>query len=294
MNCDPFFSIIIPTFNRAVSLSSCIIKIKQQTYTNWECIIIDDGSTDNTKEALNRIIETNDPIFYFYQNNSERSIARNNGALKAKGNYYIFLDSDDEFEYNHLESLYLSIKESNFIEGMYFTNGKIKTKNSIEALENNTIPSSFPVDYFVNHSVIPARVCLHYSIFNHYSFDPRAIIVEDTVLWTEIADKYPVIFIPINSVIYNWHGNNSVNIEKYNAYKQRLDGLKILFYHKEVGKKISKQTKNKHINRCYIGIFQYYSNKRKKRKKTFWLLLSLLRYPYLDFKYKIKLLFNLI
>ena len=290
---NPFFSIIIPTYNRASSLKNAIHKIRQQSFNNWECIIIDDGSTDNTKELLKEIIDLDTQITYFYQHNKERSIARNNGATKAKGQYFIFLDSDDEFENNHLELLYHNIVKTNTIEGMYFTNGKIKTENTIELIDTN-IPNILPIDYFINNSVVPARVCLHHSIFNKYRFDPNAIIVEDTVLWTEILDNYPVQYIAIDSVIYNWHGDNSVNIEKYNAYNQRLKGLSILFDKKEVGKKISATTKKKHLNRCYIGISHYYSLQNNKIKSSIWLVISILKYPSIDFKHKIKLLFKIL
>jgi hypothetical protein len=211
---------------------------------------------------------------------------------KLKENITFFLDSDDEFELNHLELLHQYIVDSENIVGMYFSNGKIKSKTSLETISNIDPPIIIPLDYFINHSVIPARVCLHNTIFDKYCFDPMAIIVEDTVLWTEILDNYPVKYVPIDSVIYSWHEDNSVNIKKFNAYYKRLVGLKILFYNKSVGKKISKKTKDKHLNRCYLGIAQFYAYQNNRLKSQFWILLSLLKYPRLDIKHKIGLLIN--
>ena len=99
-----FFSIIIPTYNRAHVLAKAIESVINQRYTNWELIIIDDGSNDNTREVVQQF---NDPrINYVYQENTERSQARNNGIKLAKGLYICFLDSDDEYCDNHLVAFY--------------------------------------------------------------------------------------------------------------------------------------------------------------------------------------------
>lgn len=90
------FSIIIPTYNRAHMISRGIESVINQTYTNWELIIIDDGSTDNTKEVVESYNDSR--IQYYWQKNQERSVARNNGIGKAKGDWICFLDSDDWYD----------------------------------------------------------------------------------------------------------------------------------------------------------------------------------------------------
>ena len=108
----PYFS-IIPTYNRSNFIAAAIKSVLNQTYTNWELFIIDDGSTDNTKEVVSNF---NDPrILYKYQNNQERSAARNNGIKIAKGEWICFLDSDDAYKKHHLETFNLFI-ESNKIK----------------------------------------------------------------------------------------------------------------------------------------------------------------------------------
>ena len=71
------FSIIIPTFNRAHMIHLAIKSVFNQTYKNWELIIVDDGSTDNTKEIIDKYIEKDKRVKYLYQKNKERSAARN-------------------------------------------------------------------------------------------------------------------------------------------------------------------------------------------------------------------------
>jgi glycosyltransferase involved in cell wall biosynthesis len=88
-----FFSIIIPTYNRASFIDTTIRSVLAQTYRNFEIIIVDDGSTDNTEEIIKNI--DNKKIRYFKIQNSERGFARNYGTARANGDYITFLDSDD-------------------------------------------------------------------------------------------------------------------------------------------------------------------------------------------------------
>ena len=103
----PFFSIIIPSYNRAHVLPVTIKSVLHQTYKNWELIIVDDGSIDNTKEVVEKINDTR--VRYIYQENAERSAARNNGIRNAKGDWICFLDSDDSYKKNHLNNFYKEI-----------------------------------------------------------------------------------------------------------------------------------------------------------------------------------------
>ena len=288
------FSIIIPTYNRCELIKQSIVALKAQSYLNWECIIINDGSTDDTEIIIPEIIKNDNRFKLINQPNFERAISRNNGAKLAKGEYFIFLDSDDYFKPSHLQDISNFIKQDIEKSKMYFTNGKFINNNTEEIIFKDKIPYILPIDFFLENSVVPARVCLHNSIFNYFSFDPRTIIVEDTVLWTEIIEFNAIKYIPIDSVIYQLHEDNSVNIEKHNAYLQRLNGLNVLFYKKNVGKKIPNSIKRKHLNRCYYGISDYYSHQNKKIISLYWILKSIITYPELDLKHKfVRLLFLL-
>ena len=96
-----YFSIIIPVFNRASFLIHIINNLSGQYYQHFEIIIMDDGSTDHTKELAVQL--TTDRIHYYYQENQGVCAARNNGARYAKGDFLIFLDSDDLVEKNWLQ-----------------------------------------------------------------------------------------------------------------------------------------------------------------------------------------------
>jgi glycosyltransferase involved in cell wall biosynthesis len=97
----PEVSIIIPTYNRSNFMLECLDSIWKQTYNNYEVIIVDDGSTDNTRDILKASIQDN-RIIYFYQKNQGAARARNKGIESASGKFITFLDSDDCFLPNKL------------------------------------------------------------------------------------------------------------------------------------------------------------------------------------------------
>jgi len=287
-----FFSVIIPTYNRSHILRKTITSVLNQTFENFEVIIVDDGSTDNTKDVVKVITESDSRVKYIYQINSERAIARNNGAAKAKGEFYIFLDSDDFFEPTHLFNLNEYINSSDQQKALFFTNAKVLQDNVLKNLPSFQ-NSTFEIDFFLKNSIIPARVCLHNSILNNFQFDPDSIVVEDTVLWTEIASCYPIFFVDIDSVVYFLHDDNSVNILKNNAFKKRLTGLRKLFNKKKVGKLIPKKTKKEQIDNCYFGIAKHHLLNDRKMKYVYWLIIALIKYPKNRTKEKLFLLINL-
>jgi glycosyltransferase involved in cell wall biosynthesis len=267
-----FFSIIIPTYNRANLLPETIRSVQNQTFYDWECIVVDDGSTDNTKEVVEEIINSDSRIKYIYQENAERSAARNNGYLHSKGDWICFLDSDDLFDSKHLELLNLEIKSRN-IHGFFFTGSSTLNDSRIEINKHDKYLQQ--PDYFINNSVIPARVCIHRSLLQSFKFDHEIVIVEDTVLWTYLHFNFPTIQIDLSSVIYRWHDNNSVNISK-NCFLPRLRGLKKMFADKKIRNKISKLNRNRAIANCYYGIAKYHENKRNFTKMIWWVFLSLI------------------
>ncbi len=91
----PLISVIVPCYNYAHYLSATLNSILEQTISDWECIIIDDGSTDNTKEIAQQFCSRDSRFIYNYQNNQGLSSARNNGIDLAKGTYIQLLDADD-------------------------------------------------------------------------------------------------------------------------------------------------------------------------------------------------------
>jgi glycosyltransferase involved in cell wall biosynthesis len=109
---NPKISIIIPIFNSEEFINECLNSLIKQTFKNFEVICINDGSNDNSLTILKEFEKKDERIHIFSQNNTGAGIARNVGMEKSKGEYLLFLDSDDTFEDIMLEELYAKIKQN--------------------------------------------------------------------------------------------------------------------------------------------------------------------------------------
>ena len=130
MNNDPLISIIIPCFNAEKTLEKCLESVVQQSYTNLEIIIIDDGSTDEVSLIYSKFQSNDERILVFKQQNSGVSKARNTGVKAATGDYICFVDSDDWAELNYCSELYSLLVGENadisIVEASYEDeNGKV-------------------------------------------------------------------------------------------------------------------------------------------------------------------------
>lgn len=115
----PFFSIIITTYNRADFLIRAIVSLLHQSEKDWEAIIVDDGSTDNSKVVIQPFLN-HEKFSYIYQDNKGCVGAKNTGMNAAKGKYISFLDADDEYKPNHLsirKSILLNHPQTDILHG---------------------------------------------------------------------------------------------------------------------------------------------------------------------------------
>lgn len=105
-------SIIIPCYNSEKTIEKCINSIKNQSFKDFEALIIDDGSTDQTTKIIKKIIIDDKRFKYYYTKNKGLSHARNYGLDRFKGKYISFVDSDDYIEEDYIRTLYQTIKEN--------------------------------------------------------------------------------------------------------------------------------------------------------------------------------------
>lgn len=206
----PFFSIILPTYNRACRLPTAINSVLSQTFVDFELIIVDDGSTDHTKETVQGFDDKR--IVYIYQDNAERSAARNNGIRHAKGEYICFLDSDDCYLANHLQILRDEISKrieevALFYTGMLMITESTGVAKGVPMLYEQKLS---PVLFVWNHFLLINSVCVHRKILENNLFDPRFNIWEDTHLWLRITSQYPFYQIPVYTTLAIEHTDGSV------------------------------------------------------------------------------------
>ncbi|MEZ5173273.1 MAG: glycosyltransferase family 2 protein [Bacteroidia bacterium] len=260
MSQNPFFSVIIPVYNRSEILRETIGSVQAQGFNNWEVIIVDDGSTDNTGEIAKELIQADPRIRYVFQENAERSAARNHGAEVAEGNYLFFLDSDDAFVPNHFETLHRLLEEKEFPVCMVIANHVFLKEDGKETPVVPKMMEGDEFNYVLSQPITPSRVCIHRKILEKFKFDPRIVIVEDLVLWTCIASEFPVYQSELHTVLYRLHEGNSIDLSR-NSYKKRYDGLQLFFSdekYKPVTNRITKEKQQFLLAECSFNMARHF------------------------------------
>src|SRR4051812_308036 len=107
---NPEVSIIMPCYKQAAYLPDALDSVLAQTFANWECIVISDGSPDNVAEIAGEYTQKKDRIRFYATENGGVSVARNFGIARAKGKYILPLDADDKISPNYVEVCLKTIK----------------------------------------------------------------------------------------------------------------------------------------------------------------------------------------
>lgn len=284
---SPFFSIVIPTHNRATFIGKAIESVIGQIYDKWELVIVDDGSTDNTKEVI--LSFNDDRVIYIYQENSERSAARNNGIRNAKGKYICFLDSDDFYHQTHLQRFRELIKSRNDIPGLYFSGLSMNEYNDAELVYDSSFNNN--IEFVLVNSFSTPRACVSSEILKKYSFDETIRIGEDTEFWVRILGEFPLFYHGYRTVIQLEHAGRSINADVF--YCDLRTKTHIL---NSLGKKeISNQLRKNILSHCYFNIAKYEIRRERKILPIFYLIWSLIKQPkHIQNKFKINLIFTLI
>lgn len=287
---QPFFSIIIPTYNREKQISETIQSILNQSFIDFEIIIVDNQSTDSTKE---RVEGFDDKRIQFYQNecNFERCYSRNRGIHLATGKYILLLDSDDLYEFNHLENWHQFIVSSGDKEDVFYVSDKqIFTSNKVFKRNPALVSGQHPITYFFLNPIIPGQVCVHAKILKKYKFRNELLIFEDAAMWMELALENRVVFNSISTFVYRLHEDNSVNEAVYNAYYKRLKAIRIIWREKKFKSVLSLSSIRFSLNASYMGIIRYHDVNSPRLIRFTWVLRSIILFPEFGFKNKILLL----
>ena len=185
------FSVIIPVFNRANLIKRAIKSVVDQSKSAQEIIVINDGSTDQTKTML---LEYRDHIKIIDQDNKGVSAARNAGIKYAKNEWLAFLDSDDEWHKDKLlkaEEFHNKYPQYKIFQSdeIWIRNGRrVNPKNKHQKYEGWIYKQCLPLCI-----VSPSAVVIHKEIFGDVGlFDENYIVCEDYDLWLRIARKFPV------------------------------------------------------------------------------------------------------
>lgn len=219
---EVFISIVIPIYNKERYIRNTINNILQQTYQNFEIIIINDGSTDNSLPIVQSFIDKR--IHIFSQLNSGVSDARNLGIKRAQYSYIAFCDADDEWMPDHL--MHITQLIQNYPDAGLLSTGRVCYQNEkkIDKIYfSNISQSMFIVKDICScmEKVITSSICIKKEAIQKVGgFKSQIKNGEDLDLWIRIASSYKVAYYNIPSVKYiaNSINNASQNIDQYFPY----------------------------------------------------------------------------
>jgi glycosyltransferase involved in cell wall biosynthesis len=218
-----FFSVIVPLYNKRKYIRRCVDSVLGQSFTDFELIVVDDGSTDGSHEEI--AVIDDERLRVILQENQGASNARNKGMSSAKGEWIALLDADDAWFYDHLEEISKIAKE--YPEaGLISTKGKETTQRTINNIERESFDySRRRIDYFleasknigvINSSTAVIRRDVYESIggFLHHKAG------EDLEYWARVALNYPVaVSDHVTSLYYRDTGGIMQQIHSEHSHK---------------------------------------------------------------------------
>lgn len=287
LNSKSTVSIIIPTYNSAQYIIRAIESVLNQTYKDFEIIVVDDGSIDNTKEIMNRLCHKDRRIKYFYQNNSGKpSIAKNSGIELASGKYISFLDADDTISKYKLQRMTKILDENRNINFVFADcrllteNGEILAESRLKYINNNILNEIHKDDIDICNSF---KIYKNNSIFNLLAkgsfihgnsvllrksfikniglFDTSLKVAEDWEFFIRASKGQKVAF--IDAVLSNYYKMPNSVTRSYRRYY--LDSLRMIKTKKQEEEKniTFVNNSNEKISNLYYEFASncYYDNK---------------------------------
>jgi len=217
---DKLISIIMPAFNAAALIEETLESVKNQSYTHWELIVVEDFSDDGTKAILNEFKSSVGQNVVYYRNevNKGPSATRNIAASKANGSWYAFLDSDDIWHQDHLLTLMATAEENPKHEFIYSSHIDFSDRIEKELLETNItdkfkgppfISINLPTALFNGFMIQPSTAMVSAKLFKSVDgFDESYRYVEDLNFYFKILVKsYKFIYTGKSTSYYRQNSN---------------------------------------------------------------------------------------
>ncbi len=225
-------SVIIPTYNRAIFLSEALQSVIKQQCVDFDIWVIDDGSTDNTREVveqLQRDFFLGDKLHYVFQRNQGVSAARNLGIQKSQGEWIAFLDSDDLWLPNKLQQQLKHVEENPECQLVHTNERWERNGKHLNQLKKHRKEGG---DIFIRSLdlclISPSSVMIKRALFAEVGmFDTAMTVCEDYDLWLRITAKYPVCYLT-NVLVIKRGGHADQLSHKFIA----MDYWRVLAIHK--------------------------------------------------------------
>ncbi|HEY0405367.1 MAG TPA: glycosyltransferase [Pyrinomonadaceae bacterium] len=226
---NPYFSVIIPTYNRAHLIRQTIESVLAQQDGDFEVIVVDDGSRDNTEDVVLAVAD--ERVAYHKKENAERAAARNYGARRARGRYLNFFDSDDLLYPNHLAAARRLIEQQRepeiFHLGFEMKDAAGRLLYRVDALKGN-LNEQLPRGNLLSCNGVFLRADVAQAFpFNE---DRQLSASEDWELWLRLASRFPVHYSnEVTSVIVNHDERSVLTVNEASLLNRKNLTLKYLF-----------------------------------------------------------------
>lgn len=259
-------SIIIPIYNTEKYLNECLSAIEKQSFKNFECICVDDGSTDSSPEIIKRFAEKDSRFVYLHQPNNGQASARNHALGLIKGEYITYIDSDDVLATNALELMFNAAELNNadvVIGESELINDNVEAKSIDVEINTNyeqTYLSHEPFkDYLDNKFVInsePWGKMFKASIGKHIRFPEHLRIHDDTQFNPNLL-IHAKSLVKINNIVYHYRSRIG-SVTRSNRDTKALDEIVSNFTQLRtfcIEFNLTAKESLKLINRCSLGYF---------------------------------------
>lgn len=225
-------SIIMPTFNGAHRIGPTIESVLNQSYNNWELLVIDDGSTDNTEEAIKQYSNGDERVVYLknYENlGIQKSL--NRGLREARGEYIARIDDDDRWIDNDKLKRQIEFLDENQDYVLVGTGAVVKNENDIELFKylNPENDKNIRNKILLKNCFIHASVMFYKSkamIFDGYSESSKVKNLEDYDLWLKMGTIGKVHNLPIYAVGFMVRGDSISAKNKFDQFKKNIRLIK--------------------------------------------------------------------
>lgn len=196
-------SVIISIYNKQRFIGRCIESVLSQTYTDWELLLIDDGSTDASAERIQSYL-ADQRIRYIYKENGGVSSARNRGIKEAKGEWIIYIDADDYFLPEALQILYDTAVNNHVLisVGNFFLEKNDRRYTACYG-HSRTVKDNFRSWYFMTCFPRAGAVLFHASVLKQHLFDEHLSRYEDAKSLFEIMRVYQLEYISKKVMVYS-------------------------------------------------------------------------------------------
>jgi glycosyltransferase involved in cell wall biosynthesis len=198
----PLVSVIIPTYNRSRLVVEAVDGVLRQTVRDVEVIVVDDGSTDDTKALIESIVDKR--VRYFYKQNGGVSTARNLGLKHVTGGYVCFLDSDDLWPPNFLEIMLDALGKNPDYGAAYCARTILYPDGTkLESYEKDQCKSGFLTkDLFKKTFIQTSTLCFRRNMLEGFSFDERLRNAQDVDAWLRLSTRIKYLFVPQIEILF--------------------------------------------------------------------------------------------